>query len=54
MDPLSWTPSALGEIPSDVEVKLVDFADAGYFASNQPPQGEIWIRGPGHFWLPRA
>jgi len=47
MDPLSWTPSALGEIPSDVEVKLVDFADAGYFASNQPPQGEIWIRGPG-------
>ena len=25
----------------------VDFADAGYFATNKPnPQGEIWLRGP--------
>ena len=27
-------------------MKLVDFPDAGYFATNTPPQGEIWIRGP--------
>jgi long-chain acyl-CoA synthetase len=45
MDPLSWTDSALGEIPGSVEVKLVDFADAGYYSTNNPPQGEIWIRG---------
>lgn len=45
MDPLSWTDSALGEIPGSIEVKLVDFADAGYFSTNKPPQGEIWIRG---------
>jgi long-chain acyl-CoA synthetase len=45
MDPLSWTDNALGEIPGSVEVKLVDFADAGYFSTNSPPQGEIWIRG---------
>ncbi|KAK4628739.1 Long-chain-fatty-acid--CoA ligase 1 [Fulvia fulva] len=45
MDPLAWTDNALGEIPGSVEVKLVDFADAGYHATNNPPQGEIWIRG---------
>ena len=45
MDPLAWTDSALGELPGSVEVKLVDFADAGYFSTNSPPQGEIWIRG---------
>lgn len=36
----------MGEIPGSVEVKLVDFPDAGYHAKNNPPQGEIWIRGP--------
>ncbi|KAF7198293.1 Long-chain-fatty-acid--CoA ligase 1 [Pseudocercospora fuligena] len=45
MDPLSWTDSALGEIPGSAEVKLVDFPDAGYYSTNNPPQGEIWIRG---------
>lgn len=45
-DPLSWDPTALGDIPGCVEVKLVDFADAGYFSTNNPPQGEVWIRGP--------
>jgi len=44
-DPLAWTDTALGEIPGSVEVKLVDFADAGYYSTNTPPQGEIWIRG---------
>jgi long-chain acyl-CoA synthetase len=47
MDPQAWTDQALGEMPASVEMKLVDFADAGYFAHNNPPQGEIWIRGGG-------
>lgn len=47
MDPLAYTDQALGEIPGCIEVKLVDFEDAGYFADNDPPQGEIWIRGGG-------
>ena len=45
MDPLHWTDGALGDIPSSIEIKLVDFADAGYFTKNTPPQGEVWIRG---------
>ena len=48
-DPMHWTDHALGDIPSSVEIKLVDFPDAGYFASSNPPQGEIWIRGPPVF-----
>ena len=45
-DPAAWTDQAVGEIPASVEMKLVDFADAGYYSTNNPPQGEIWIRGP--------
>jgi len=45
MDPLAWTDNAMGGMPASVEVKLVDFPDAGYYAANDPPQGEIWIRG---------
>jgi len=45
MDPAAWTDGALGEIPASVEIKLVDFGEAGYFSANYPPQGEIWIRG---------
>lgn len=44
-DPLAWDPNVLGEIPASVEVKLVDFPDAGYLTKNNPPQGEIFIRG---------
>lgn len=44
-DPLAWNPNALGEVPASVEVKLVDFPDAGYLTKNNPPQGEIFIRG---------
>ncbi|KAL9079343.1 MAG: hypothetical protein Q9157_001773 [Trypethelium eluteriae] len=46
MDPLAWSDDAMGEITGAVEIKLVDVPDIGYFASNDPPQGEIWIRGP--------
>jgi long-chain acyl-CoA synthetase len=45
MDPLMWTDASLGELPGSIEAKLVDFPDAGYHATNNPPQGEIWIRG---------
>ncbi|KAB8304223.1 hypothetical protein EYC80_003641 [Monilinia laxa] len=44
-DPLSFNLQA-GDIPACIEIKLVDFPDAGYFSTNSPPQGEIWIRGP--------
>lgn len=45
--PGEWTIDAHGSLPSCVEIKLVDFPDAGYYATNVPnPQGEIWIRGP--------
>lgn len=47
MDPLAWTDEALGAPPTSIEIKLVDYADAGYLASNKPAQGEIWIRGGG-------
>lgn len=47
MDPQAWTDQALGEMPASIEMKLVDFADAGYYSTNKPPQGEIWIRGGG-------
>ena len=52
-DPMSWNPDALGEIPASIEVKLVDFPDAGYLAKNNPPQGEIFIRGgsvTSYYW----
>lgn len=45
MDPLAWTDNALGEIVGCAEMKLVDFPDAGYYSTNKPPQGEVWIRG---------
>ena len=44
-EPTAWDPDTLGDIPGSIEVKLVDFPDAGYFSTNDPPQGEIWIRG---------
>jgi long-chain acyl-CoA synthetase len=53
MDPLEWNNTSLGGLTSSVEVKLVDFPDAGYFTNRIPEQGEVWIRGdsvaPGYF-----
>jgi long-chain acyl-CoA synthetase len=46
-DPMEWTSESIGAMPASIEAKLVDFPDAGYFATNKPnPQGEIWLRGP--------
>ena len=57
MDPAAWTDTAMGECPASVEVKLVDYADAGYYSTNKPPQGEIWVRGDsvadGYLDLPK-
>lgn len=47
MNPMEWTSGSLGAMPACIDVKLVDFPDAGYYATNKPnPQGEVWIRGP--------
>lgn len=45
-DPRALTFDAHGDIPGCVELKLMDYPDAGYHTSNTPPQGELCIRGP--------
>lgn len=46
-NPLEWTSESIGAMPASVEAKLVDFPDAGYYATNKPnAQGEVWLRGP--------
>lgn len=46
-NPAEWTTESIGCMPACVEAKLVDFPEAGYFATNKPnPQGEVWLRGP--------
>lgn len=45
MDPLEWDDETLGAIPSCIEIKLADYLEAGYCSTNDPPQGEILIRG---------
>lgn len=44
MTPSSYSYGTQGELTHAVSVKLVDVADAGYFAKNN--QGEILIKGP--------
>jgi long-chain acyl-CoA synthetase len=42
---MEWYTGNLGRIPGCAEIKLVDYEEAGYSTSSQPPEGEIWIRG---------
>lgn len=44
-NPMRWTDDAIGDVPACIEIKLVDFPEAGYYSHSHPPQGEIWIRG---------
>ena len=46
MTPESFEYGSVGVPMACTEVKLVDVHDAGYFADNNPSQGEIWLRGP--------
>ena len=46
MTPESFEYGSVGVPMACAEVKLVDVAEAGYFANNKPSQGEIWLRGP--------
>ena len=41
-----WQTGAVGPLESCIEAKLVDVPELGYFTNNNPPQGEIWLRGP--------
>lgn len=36
---------SVGVIVPSMEVKLKDYPEAGYLTSNNPPQGEVWLRG---------
>lgn len=44
--PEAWTVDAVGAMEGCVEVKLVDYKEAGYLTSGGKEQGEVWIRGP--------
>ena len=38
--------SSVGLPVTSIEVKFLDVPEAGYLATNNPPQGEVLIRGP--------
>ena len=53
IDPSQWKPGSLGGMHGSVEIKLIDYEEAGYFAASIPPQGEICVRGAsvvGSYW----
>ena len=46
MDPMKWSTEYLGQIPVSIEMKLVDHPELGYTTTRDPPQGQIYVRGP--------
>lgn len=53
MDPTQWNTGSLGGMHGSVEIKLIDYEEAGYFTSKPQPEGEICIRGAsvvGYYW----
>ncbi|KAL1853535.1 hypothetical protein VTK73DRAFT_9008 [Phialemonium thermophilum] len=47
--PQQWSASSIGPIPGAVEIKLVSLPELDYSTERDPPQGEIYIRGPAVF-----
>ncbi|KAK9466148.1 eukaryotic long-chain fatty acid CoA synthetase (LC-FACS) [Lipomyces arxii] len=45
MSPYQHTIGTVGAPTTCVDVKLVDVPETGYFSTNKPPQGEVWIKG---------
>ncbi|ORX88904.1 acetyl-CoA synthetase-like protein [Basidiobolus meristosporus CBS 931.73] len=46
MHPDVKVPKSNGPPVPCAEIKLVDVPEANYLTSNDPPQGEVWVRGP--------
>jgi long-chain acyl-CoA synthetase len=44
--PGAWEYGATGPLETCIETKLVDVPELGYFTRNNPPQGQILLRGP--------
>jgi len=47
LDSLDINASSVGAPSTTTEIKLVDCKETGYISSDNPPKGEIWIRGLG-------
>jgi|SRR5438046_7605867 len=45
-NPGSWEYGYTGGMETSVEAKLVNVPELWYFVSNDPPQGEVFLRGP--------
>jgi len=45
LTPNFYQTGSVGVIVPSIEVKLNDYPEAGYLSTNNPPQGEIWLRG---------
>lgn len=45
-NPDTWEYGYTGGMETCVECKLVDVPELGYYVTNDPPQGEVLLRGP--------
>ncbi|KAK9481163.1 eukaryotic long-chain fatty acid CoA synthetase (LC-FACS) [Lipomyces japonicus] len=46
MSPKQFTLGTVGAPTPCVDIKLVDVPETGYFSTNNPPQGEVLVKGP--------